>query len=80
MLRLARLGYASRNTRSWHREEGCTVSDRPSTLSRQEMPELNTGFPHTARVWNHWLGGKDNFPADADAAEVSEFCAVGRKP
>jgi hypothetical protein len=57
MLGLARLGSASRNTRSWHREEGCTVSDRPSTLSRQEMPELNTGFPHTARVWNYWLGG-----------------------
>ncbi|HET6749823.1 MAG TPA: SAM-dependent methyltransferase [Actinomycetes bacterium] len=56
------------------------MSDRRSTLSRQEMPELNTGFPHTARVWNYWPGGKDNFPADADAAEVSEFCPVGRKP
>jgi hypothetical protein len=21
------------------------------------MPELNTGFPHSARVWNYWLSG-----------------------
>jgi hypothetical protein len=21
-------------------------------------------LPHSARVWNYWLGGKDNFPAD----------------
>ncbi|GAA3342584.1 SAM-dependent methyltransferase [Amorphoplanes nipponensis] len=25
---------------------------------------LNTSVPHSARVWNYWLGGKDNFPAD----------------
>ncbi len=25
---------------------------------------LDTGIPHSARVWNHWLGGTDNFPVD----------------
>ncbi|WP_436522096.1 SAM-dependent methyltransferase [Actinoplanes sp. HUAS TT8] len=25
---------------------------------------LNTGVPHSARVWNYWLGGTDNFPVD----------------
>ncbi|MBU2670767.1 SAM-dependent methyltransferase [Actinoplanes bogorensis] len=28
------------------------------------MTELDTGVPHSARVWNYWLGGTDNFPAD----------------
>ncbi|WP_328470434.1 SAM-dependent methyltransferase [Actinoplanes sp. NBC_00393] len=26
--------------------------------------KLNTEIPHSARVWNYWLGGKDNFAAD----------------
>ena len=25
---------------------------------------LNTTVPHSARVWNYWLGGKDNFAVD----------------
>jgi hypothetical protein len=51
------------------------VGDRPSTSSPREVRQLGTGFRHTARVWNQWLGGKDNFPA-----EVHQFGAVGRKP
>jgi hypothetical protein len=26
--------------------------------------KINTTVPHSARVWNYWLGGKDNFAAD----------------
>ena len=26
--------------------------------------EINTNIPQSARVYDHWLGGKDNFPAD----------------
>lgn len=25
---------------------------------------LNAEQPHSARIWNYWLGGTDNFPAD----------------
>jgi hypothetical protein len=32
-------------------------------------PEINTGVAHPARVYDYWLGGKDNFPADRDLAE-----------
>jgi len=45
------------------------VTESSPTPSYEEMPELNTGFPHTARVWNYWLGGKDNFPADREAGD-----------
>jgi SAM-dependent methyltransferase len=30
---------------------------------------LDTSVAHSARVYNYWLGGKDNFPADREAAE-----------
>ena len=26
--------------------------------------DLRTDVPHSARIWNYWLGGKDNFAAD----------------
>jgi hypothetical protein len=32
---------------------------------RQEPPvQIDTSIPHSARVWNYWLGGKDNYPVD----------------
>jgi O-methyltransferase involved in polyketide biosynthesis len=31
-------------------------------------PELNTDVPHPARIYDHLLGGKDNFAADRRAA------------
>ncbi|AGZ43087.1 hypothetical protein AFR_24095 [Actinoplanes friuliensis DSM 7358] len=31
---------------------------------QQEMPKLDTTVPQTARIWNHLLGGKDNFAVD----------------
>ncbi|MEV1167669.1 SAM-dependent methyltransferase [Nonomuraea sp. NPDC049784] len=36
----------------------------PALLSR-----IDTSKPHQARVWNHWLGGKDNYPVDRQLAE-----------
>ena len=31
--------------------------------------ELDTSVPHIARVYDYWLGGKDNFAVDREAAE-----------
>jgi hypothetical protein len=42
--------------------------------SRSEQPDgppaldLKVDVPHSARIYDHLLGGKDNFPADRDAA------------
>ncbi len=33
------------------------------------MPDFNTEVPHIARIYDYWLGGKDNFAADREAAE-----------
>jgi O-methyltransferase involved in polyketide biosynthesis len=36
-----------------------------------ELPQgLNTNVAHPARVYDYWLGGKDNFPADRELAEL----------
>ena len=32
-------------------------------------PEIDTTVPHSARVWNYWLGGKDNYPVDRAAGD-----------
>jgi hypothetical protein len=33
-------------------------------------PEINTGVAHTSRVYNYWLGGKDNFAADREVGDA----------
>jgi hypothetical protein len=38
----------------------------------QERPpsaRIDTTVPQTARVWNYWLGGKDNFPVDRQVGD-----------
>ncbi|MGW1980157.1 SAM-dependent methyltransferase [Streptomyces sp. NPDC001889] len=30
---------------------------------------IDTTRPHTARIWNYWLGGKDNYPVDREAGD-----------
>jgi S-adenosyl methyltransferase len=34
-------------------------------------PDIDTSTAHPARVYDYWLGGKDNFAADREAAELA---------
>jgi hypothetical protein len=47
------------------------VAERQSPDPRDPAVDsrLNTGVPHVARVYDYWLGGKDNFTADRVAGE-----------
>ena len=36
-----------------------------------EVPKINTGVPHPARVYDYFLDGKDNFEADRVAADAA---------
>lgn len=39
--------------------------------------KIRPQIPHTARVWNYWLGGKDNFAADREVGDrVKEIFPV----
>jgi O-methyltransferase involved in polyketide biosynthesis len=35
----------------------------------QPVPELDTTVSHSARIWNYWLGGKDNYAVDRLAGD-----------
>jgi S-adenosyl methyltransferase len=56
---------------------GCSTEDAVLTgnwfrgiPSRQAAPaEIDAGLAHPARIYNYWLGGKDNFAADREAGE-----------
>jgi S-adenosyl methyltransferase len=43
-------------------------STYPEPLGR-EQGQLDTGVPHIARVYDFWLGGKDNYAVDREVAE-----------
>ncbi|TDC87442.1 SAM-dependent methyltransferase [Actinomadura sp. 7K507] len=32
-------------------------------------PQIDTTVPQSARIWNYWLGGKENYPADQAAGD-----------
>jgi O-methyltransferase involved in polyketide biosynthesis len=47
-----------------------TQSTPPSeAMSGENLPSFNPRVPSPARMWNYWLGGKDNFAADREAAQ-----------
>jgi hypothetical protein len=33
------------------------------------VPAIDTTVPHSARIWNYWLGGKDNYEVDRMAGD-----------
>jgi trans-aconitate methyltransferase len=37
--------------------------------SGRVVPRIDTSVPHIARIYDYWLGGRDNFAADREAAE-----------
>jgi O-methyltransferase involved in polyketide biosynthesis len=44
------------------------VSDDPSS-SGLSRTAIDTSIAHPARIWNYWLGGKDNFEVDREIGE-----------
>jgi len=45
------------------------MSGQPGDDARDTLRALDTRHAHSARVYNYWLGGKDHFAADREAAE-----------
>jgi DNA polymerase III psi subunit len=48
--------------------EGAPVTN-DTALEHHDAPAFDTSVAHVARVYNYWLGGKDNFAADRAAAQ-----------
>jgi trans-aconitate methyltransferase len=40
-----------------------------ATKDSGKLPGFDTGVANAARMWNYWIGGKDNFRADREAGD-----------
>jgi S-adenosyl methyltransferase len=58
--------------------QGFPVTDDRSAVQPEPGPEepddtagtaIDTTVPHSARIWNYWLGGKDHYPVDRAAGD-----------
>jgi S-adenosyl methyltransferase len=47
------------------------MTDSPQSGSNWTPEDFRTDVPHSARIYDYWLGGKDNFEADRNAAEFT---------
>jgi hypothetical protein len=56
------------------RGESFPVTDDALSPTGNPLPEIDTTVPHSARIWNYWLGGKDNYAVDREAGEA--FCEI----
>ncbi len=48
--------------------------NRSDAFSQKPPRGLDTSVSKSARVWNYWLGGKDNYPVDHEAGD--QFAAI----
>jgi O-methyltransferase involved in polyketide biosynthesis len=47
-----------------------TSEETPVTNGVTDQPPgIDASVPHSARIWNYWLGGKDNYPVDREAGD-----------
>ncbi|GAA2251430.1 hypothetical protein GCM10010145_18820 [Streptomyces ruber] len=46
------------------------MTDQAITPEAAAKERIDTSVPHSARIWNYWLGGKDNYPVDEEAGDA----------
>jgi hypothetical protein len=44
------------------------ASERES-IEEAPLQDIDTSVSHVARIWNYWLGGKDNYPVDQEVGD-----------
>jgi hypothetical protein len=45
------------------------VTDSVASEGQERPPKIDTAVPQTARIWNYWQGGKDNFAVDRSVGD-----------
>ena len=53
------------------------MGSHSADLGENDLPKIDTTVPHPARMYDYWLGGKDNFAVDREAAEWSVAASAG---
>ncbi|MFE7357046.1 SAM-dependent methyltransferase [Streptomyces sp. NPDC057543] len=46
------------------------MTDHATSPGSAAHQKIDTSVPHSARIWNYWLGGKDNYPVDEEAGDA----------
>ncbi|MEV0324667.1 SAM-dependent methyltransferase [Streptomyces sp. NPDC050658] len=46
------------------------MTDHATNPGSAAQQNIDTSVPHSARIWNYWLGGKDNYPVDEQAGDA----------
>ncbi|PJE95255.1 S-adenosyl methyltransferase [Streptomyces carminius] len=54
------------------------MADVSPASDRRVPPQIDTTVPHSARIWNYWLGGKDYYEVDRSAGDqfAAHFPAI----
>jgi hypothetical protein len=62
----------SRSNSRWGslRGESAMTGSGVATIAMTDATGIDTSVPHSARIWNYWLGGKDNFAVDREAGDA----------
>lgn len=45
------------------------MTDDPVPSGQNSLSKIDTTVPHSARIWNYWLGGRDNYAVDREAGD-----------
>ncbi|WP_330285934.1 SAM-dependent methyltransferase [Streptomyces sp. NBC_00576] len=45
------------------------MTDGRPTPDQEALSKIDTTVPHSARIWNYWMGGKDNYEVDREAGD-----------
>ncbi|MFF8941930.1 SAM-dependent methyltransferase [Streptomyces sp. NPDC014864] len=45
------------------------MADGRPTPDQEALSKIDTTVPHSARIWNYWMGGKDNYEVDRIAGD-----------
>ncbi|MDW8804413.1 SAM-dependent methyltransferase [Streptomyces scabiei] len=46
------------------------MADGHPTPDQEALSKIDTTVPHSARIWNYWMGGKDNYEVDREAGDA----------
>jgi hypothetical protein len=55
-------------------DDSSAIHSGQDELADSARTAIDTTVPHSARIWNYWLGGKDNYAVDREAGD--QFSAI----
>src|SRR5215475_15013485 len=60
---------AAETIRQTANSPGYPAASRFGEVSQQPGDKIDVTVPHSARIWNYWLGGKDNYQVDREVGD-----------